>query len=66
MIRFVVTGNDGFDLGCFTWTWRMFGPFMLYREMLSASGDPPPLTGWKFAVFLSKRALHEFWEGVCK
>lgn len=65
-VTVVLNGHDGFNLGCFAWTWRRFGPLMLYREMLSAQGDPPPLSGWQFAVFLSKRGLDEFYEGVCK
>jgi len=65
-MRFLRTAIDGFDLGCFVWEWRRLGPFMLYREMLSSQGMPPPLGPWRFAVFLSRRAYCEFYEGAGK
>lgn len=62
----VLDAMVGFDLGCFTWRYRRFGPILFYREMLSFEGDPPPLSGWKVAVILTKRAWDEFYEGLCK
>jgi hypothetical protein len=66
VITFVRTPSDGFNLGCFVWCWKRFGPFMVYREMLSSAGTCPPLTEWRVAIFLSKAALGEFYEGASK
>lgn len=66
MISFIRAPSSGFDLGCWTWTYRIFGPFVFYREMLSAEGDPPPLGPWRLAIFLSFAAFDEFGEGLCK
>lgn len=73
MISFIRNRGDAFNLGCFIWRWRLFGPFMLYREMLSCEGTPPPLTGWRLAIFFSdtvgvsrRDLLAEFYEGASK
>lgn len=65
-ITLVFKANTGFDLGCFVWEWYRWGPFVVYKEMLSSEGMPPPTSGWKLAVFFTRRAWVEFWEGSSK
>lgn len=68
--RLLVSAEDGFDLGCFTWTWRQLGPFVVFREMggpMVAPDDSRPLVGvWKLGVFLTDRAEVAFYEAVVK
>lgn len=66
MIKLVFKDIDGFDIGLMVWTWFRIGPIMVYREMESTVGNPPPLTGYKFAIFFRKSALEEFYEGSIK
>jgi len=65
-MRIIWNWGLGWDLGLMVWRWKRWGPFMLYREMLTTQGNPPPLGPWRFAIFLSKRALDEFYEGSTK
>lgn len=65
-VSFVVTDMHGFDTGIFVWNWRRYGPFLFYREMLSSSGNPPPLGGWRLAIFFRQAALEEFYEASTK
>lgn len=67
--RLLVTMPDGFELGCFVWKWKRFGPFIWFCEMRCAGAseaDPESIGPWELGVFLTKKAESEFYEGVCK
>lgn len=62
---FVFDWCDGFDIGLIVGRWRRYGPFLFYREMLTISG-PVHIGPWRFAVFFTRRAWREFYEGSTK